>query len=57
MNFIEFDITFCCEECGNLACYRNPIRMPDDEMKYPHPYAMFRDTEFCEGYKEKGGAE
>lgn len=57
MNWTTWDITFCGDKCANDKCYRNPARMPDEERKWPHTYAQFKDTDYCEGYKplaEKG---
>lgn len=52
MSWMKYDITFCVVECGNTKCYRNPSKMPESERRYPHSYAMFKDTEDCEGYKD-----
>lgn len=52
MNWMIYDITFCNEDCDNLKCYRNYKKMPESERKYPHSYAMMKDTEDCEGYKD-----
>ena len=51
---MSYDITFCNEACDNFKCYRNYLKMPLEEMKKPHSYAMFKDTEYCEGYIKVG---
>lgn len=53
---VNYDKTFCCysSECANKECYRYLNKDNVEELSNRLVwYSGFRDTEQCEGFKEK----
>ena len=44
------DITICASECNNKKCFRHSSNI--QEPRYPHSFAMFKDTDTCPMYKK-----
>lgn len=44
------DITFCASECNNKKCFRHSSNI--QKPRYPHSFAMFKNTDTCPLYKK-----